>query len=686
MSAACLAGPALAADELARAPRYAPAESWIIAPPAASPTPTPDGAPVRMVYTDNQVRIGSTEQTQYVAVRMQLLTPEALQAGNLSIGWSPANEQIIVNRVAIWRAGKSIDVLQSQKFSVIQRENNLEQSILDGNLTATLQIAGLQVGDELEFAVSSKRRFTLPGERPETFMQFPIVGTLGTISFRVIESKGSAIAFRAASDAPRPVVRPLGGETEHVYQLQDPGSVTLPEGAPTRYQRARYVQVSGYADWAAVSRMFDPPFARAATLAPASPVKAEAARIAAATSDPAARTEAALRLVQEQIRYVYVGLNGGNYIPVTADETWARRFGDCKAKTALLIALLRELGIPAEPVLVSSKGGDGTDRWLPSPAAFDHVVVRATVGGKPVWLDGARQGDRHLADLYPPAALWGLPLRAAGAGLEPIAQRPLRLPHRIEVAEVDLTAGTGKPAKLKLQYTLRGEEIFAMRTELAAMVPADASKALMQYWRNEVADFEPAKVDWRFDADNRLLLLSAEGERQINWLGDATRGYSYNLYGGGFMAPDAAKRPADQPQDAPFVTAFPKFNCFATTVILPPPGKGFRWGLSSRPINQTLGGKTYWRISSLDGNVARLNSAIRVLTPEITAAEAIALNAAIDGFDNKMSYVWESPATRAKPDPGLTGGSGRFGSFADFAGPAPPCMPPGPEGTAVAAP
>ena len=30
---------------------------------------------------------------------------------------------------------------------------------------------------------------------------------------------------------------------------------------------------------------------------------------------------------------VYVGLDGGNYRPAAADDTWHRRFGDCKAKT-----------------------------------------------------------------------------------------------------------------------------------------------------------------------------------------------------------------------------------------------------------------------------------------------------------------------------------------------------------------
>lgn len=675
---ACLAVPAFAAPDMAapepgRTVGYAPASAWVVPPPPSSATPTPEGAPIRLVYNDNQVQVGTKDVEQYQAMRLHLLSPEALPVGNLSVTWAPAAETVVVNRVLIWRDGKSIDVLASQKFAVIQRENNLEQSMLDGNLTATLQIAGLQVGDELEFAITSKRRFVRAGERPETFMQFPVTGTLGTVRLRVVEPKG-ALAFYQAADVPKPVERPLGRETEHVFQMSDSASVTVPEGAPPRYALTRFVQGSGYSDWAAVSRMFAAPFDEAAKLSPTSPVKAEAARIAAASTDPVARAEAALKLVQNQVRYVYVGLNGGNYQPAMADETWTRRFGDCKAKTVLLIAVLRELGIAAEPVLVSGKGGDGTNLWLPTPTAFDHVVVRATVAGKPVWLDGTRVGDRSLANLEAPTSRWGLPLRATGAGLEPIAQRALRFPVRIEVVEIDASAGFDKPGKYRIQQTLRSDEIFGMRSELASLVPADANKVLTQYWRKQLPDVEATKTEWRFDDANRLLVLSMEGQGKVDWDGDAEDGRTHYLFGGGFMPPDEKQRPKDQPQDIPFATDFPGFSCYATTVKVPPADPRFHWVLTAKPMDRTLGGVAYWRISSFDGSVARLVKSRRVLTPEITAAEAVALNAAIDSFDNNKSYVWEkSGKTPATNDP-KPGNSGNFGSFADFAGPAPPCQ------------
>lgn len=650
---------------------YAPVPEWVTAPPAATDAPLPPGAPLRIIYSDSQTRVTAAGQEEYHSWRMKLLSPEGLAAGNVAVTWSPANEEMIIHRLAIIREGKSIDVIAAQKFSVIQRENDLEQSMLHGDLTATLQAAGLQVGDELEFAATKRRRGVAPAAGADGFMQFPLVGIRGTYRLRVIAPKDRPLTFRSAGDLPAPTTRDLGTQIEQQYVLADPASVTLPEQAPARYMIRRLVQFSDYADWGALSRAFAAPFAQAAALAPDSPVRAEARRIAAETADPARRAEAALRLVQDRIRYVYVGLDGGNYRPANADDTWRRKFGDCKGKTALLIALLGEMGIAAEPVLVASKGGDGIDERLPSPALFDHVVVRATVNGAPVWLDGTRLGDRALATIDPPLSRWVLPLRAEGAALEPLAFPAPRLPIRVDAVEIDASAGFDKPGRYRVQQTLRGDEIYGIRAQLAGVAESDANKLLTAYWRQQLPDVEASTTNWRFDEDNRLLVLGMEGEGKVEWDGDAKEGHTHYLFGGGFPPPSELKRPKDQPQDAPYANDYPAFSCYATTVKVPPAGKGFRWSFSSKPMDRTLGGIAYWRIASFDGQVARMVKSRRVDAPEISAAEAAALNAAIAGFDNNKSYVWE---VKGKGSSIVGDATSRFGSFADFAGAAPPCQ------------
>ena len=62
------------------------------------------------------------------------------------------------------------------------------------------------------------------------------------------------------------------------------------------------------------------------------------------------------------------GLPGIHAMWAGADLTWERRFGDCKGKTVLLLALLHELNIQAQPSLISTQSGDGMDARLPTLA------------------------------------------------------------------------------------------------------------------------------------------------------------------------------------------------------------------------------------------------------------------------------------------------------------------------------
>src|SRR4029079_15714886 len=73
----------------------------------------------------------------------------------------------------------------------------------------------------------------------------------------------------------------------------------------------------------------------------------------------------------------YVGLEFGihGYKPYKVTQVLARRFGDCKDKASLMIALLREVGVPAELVLVRTRRGGHLDPEPASLAIFDHAIV-----------------------------------------------------------------------------------------------------------------------------------------------------------------------------------------------------------------------------------------------------------------------------------------------------------------------
>lgn len=627
---------------------YGPAAGWVLPPPAPTDTPAAAGVPVRVVYSDIQVRLSPEADETYWTQRVRILTPEGLALGNLAITWNPGAEAVTVHSLKIVRGEQVTDMLAAARFQIIQREDNLAYAMLDGKLTATLQAPGLQVGDELEFAITTRRRDPTFGDRSTGHLQLPIATVPGAHRVRVTWPKTRSVNWQVTPDLPPPAPVLKDGEYVLAYELRDPGTSVMTEGAPARFNARRLIEYSALSDWNDISRVLWPLYEKAASLATNSPVRQEAARIAAASTDPLDRAQAALTLVQEQIRYVYVGLDDGNYRPESADDTWNRRFGDCKAKTVLLVALLRELGIKAEPVLVHSGGGDGMDQRLPNPGLFDHVIVKALINGTMYWLDGARLGDRNLKVLPPPTYRWTLPLRRGNAALESISPDAPLLPNHIDVLDVDASAGFHAPARVRAEHVYRGDGVAQLRASLSAMAPEDAQRSQDATWRAALTWVEPSTVSWRYDEEKGVIVMSMTGEGKPEWSGSQAEGYSLDIYKGGFVPPTPLRRPRDQDQTAPWSTNFPSFTCWSTTIRLPAGTAGWRWTHNALPMNLKVGGIAYWRRISLEDNVLRMVASKRTYLPELSPAQAQELNDAIPTFNKYVSSVYQIEApTRA---------------------------------------
>jgi hypothetical protein len=650
--AAAVAASPVVAPAPVREVVYAPAPAWIAPPPEPTRSPTPEGAAFRIVYNDTQVRVADGQVESFVAYRLKILKPEALDAGNVVLSWQPAGGRAAVHAVRILRNGASTDVLETAKFRILEREQNLERAALDGEYTAALQVPGLQVGDELEVAATISARDPTLGERAFGIGQLPLAGLPGAFRYRLVWPAGGSLRWQTTRDLEGRPRRGADGGEELVFELRDPSPSQPTQGAPPRYNFRRLIEYSDFASWEDLSKRFWPLYQEASSLAPNSPLRREAKRIAASAATPAERVEAALALVEDQVRYVYVGLDGGNYRPASADQTWERRFGDCKAKTALLLALLRELRIEAEPVLANLAGGDGTDQRLPSPAQFNHVLVRARIGARSYWLDGTRLGDRSRSRLPGPVFRWALPVRKAGAALEPVPAEPPRSPQILEVLDLDASAGVDKPAKVSLKRILRGDDVPPIRAQLASLSAEGATSAVRDYWHNAAGWVQAETVSWSFDEPRGALVLSLTGSADLEWSGDSASGHSLSIPGAGFYPPEPMRRPADQDSSAPWATDYPLYRCWATTIHLPAAPSGWRWAYESEAMSRKLGGTDYWRRAGLTGNVMRTVMSRRIAVPEISAAEAKSVNEQIPRFNNSVSQVFERrvAAGEAPPD------------------------------------
>lgn len=630
-----VASPALAqTDQI----RRGPAPDWAT-PSTLLPVPAGTTGPAFFRRQDVEVHLGDKGQAQYLGYRIKLLDPAALPLGNISIAWSPGAGAPIVHTIKVFRDGQAIDVLKDARFDILRREDQLEAAKLDGTLTAVLRVPDLRVGDELEVDMTIFSSDPGLGRNEAGILLLGSSPAPGRYHLGLSWDPGREPRVQPTADMTAAMAK---GERAVDFRFDNPGLLSPPKDAPIRYQWQRAVEFSQFADWPTVSRHFAPMFAKAATPAAGSAVKREAARIAAAQSRPLDRAAAALKLVQQDVRYIYVGLNGGNLIPATADETWQRRYGDCKGKTVLLLALLAEMGIEAEPVLINSGGSDdGFDQRLALPQLFDHVLVRARIDGKSYWLDGTLPAvappDPRL--VYPVS--WVLPLTARGSALEKLTWQPAATPDEINLFEIDARVGFDKPARITSTEILRGMKGLQKQVQFA---PVTAAQLLDAFRQNAIGDtFQTIDaVTWRYDQAAGASILTISGTGTFDWTDDGAGGKSLALPGGGFSPPERRVRSSDQDQNAPFYTKA-DYTCSVTTLRVPASTQAKQWS-AKNGFDTRLFGRAYHRAWDMRDGAIRMIRSSRIEQPEIDAAAARRDNARIASFDNSMGWVSYDPA------------------------------------------
>ncbi|NIJ06904.1 tetratricopeptide (TPR) repeat protein [Sphingomonas vulcanisoli] len=612
--------------------KIAPPAAWVIANQPLPIVASDNAADLRLV--EIQTRYDTQGVHQYAHQIVRVLQPQAVQAfGTVGAVWQPATDKLTFHRISIRRDGTEIDALKDGSgIQVIRREAGLEAATIDGRLTATLPLPDLRVGDEIELAYTIDSLNPVLAGHLEGDSTLVRALPLDRMIVRHSWAKSLPMHWLVGNGLPRPIITNADGITAITIDRSN----YLAPLAPSRYIDANRLTVTDFPDWQSLSRLFAGLFDKAATLAPDSPVRAEVARIAAASSEPKARASAALALVQTQIRYL-ARLDGlGSYQPASADDVWKQRAGDCKGKTALLTAILRGLGIDAEPALVSTQLGDGLDKTLPVAGRFNHVIVRATIAGKAYWLDGTRIGDRDLDSLAVPAFQWALPLTAAGSALVPlIATEPAR-PTEEWTLDLDARDGISLPAKATGIGILRGDGASGFRTMMSFLSPAQRDQVLTKLWSERHDWLEIKAVTYAVDDKSGEVRIGFTGTGKMDWNtkgADASYRYQANkAFLGTLVAP---QRSPDEPA-AP-VQVGETYTVTHQTILLPNKGAGFY--VDGEAIDRTEGGIHYQRTATIREGAFTMMATTRNKAEELSLADAKAADEKATEIFNKNLYV-----------------------------------------------
>lgn len=122
------------------------------------------------------------------------------------------------------------------------------------------------------------------------------------------------------------------------------------------------------------------------------------------TSGKTTREEKAAAIVQflsREVRYTGVEFGDAAIIPHAPAEVLKHKYGDCKDKSTLAVAMLRAAGIPAYVALLNAGQRQDVPADTPGMGLFDHAIVYLP-GTPELWIDAtdeyARLGQLPQAD------------------------------------------------------------------------------------------------------------------------------------------------------------------------------------------------------------------------------------------------------------------------------------------------
>jgi transglutaminase-like putative cysteine protease len=488
-----LVGVAQAAPQ-ARGLKLGPPPAWVetFPLPSATDAAKDDGNGIDELLLDEQ--INPAEQATYFRSARRFVTAAGVERGSqLSFRWDPSYQTLTVHGVTLIRGAKRIDALRPGALRVLQREGGMEFNLFDGTLTAAVVLDDVRTGDTLEFA------FTRTGYNPIFAGKY--IDDLGMRSdvpfaelrFRLLWPQQRHLYRKAHGEIPIPRMTVTGDTLELVWEAHRVPALMIESDLPSWYDPSPWLQLSEFETWNDVARWAMPLYARGK---PGKQVQALARRFEAEGKNGRERAVAALRFVQEEIRYLGFEMGTGSHRPNPPELVLSRRFGDCKDKALLLVALLEELGLKAWPALVHTQFAQDLDHWHPSPLAFNHVIVCTDVMGVEFWLDPTetRQGGPLDIAATPPFRR-ALLVDETTAGLSEIS-----VPRQsvTEIHENWSVPSLKEPASFVVTTTFRGPAANQARARYLNRRHEEMDKSALEFYTERypgVSTAKPLTVD-----------------------------------------------------------------------------------------------------------------------------------------------------------------------------------------------
>lgn len=376
-----------------------------------------------VLFEDGLLRVerDGTSRRTFRTVAQVITQDAAKEWGQWSLSYRPDRERITLNWIRVVRADGTV-LSDRPEVDHETFESADENQVYSGRKVRQLTLGGVAAGTIVDVSYTLETyRPTLPGDLYQRWFvsQWSPVRRL---RYMVDAPAGRPVTIATPNFGIVPTVQERGGRTTHTWTDQEIPALTLENFSAFPNTVVKEVRIWGWAGWTKVGEWYARLGRGRDAITPA--VSRAFAERAGDTTDVDALLEIAQRWIAQDFRYVSVGLGDGNYQPRLPSDVVQTRFGDCKDKAALFIALARSFGVEAFPVLLNSSGL--IDSVPVSLERFDHAIVALERDGELTFLD--------LTDDLLPYGFVPLPLQ----GTLGLMVRPNGLSHWVRLPESPL--------------------------------------------------------------------------------------------------------------------------------------------------------------------------------------------------------------------------------------------------------
>jgi len=429
---------------------------------------------------------------------------------------------------------EAVDVAANSKETI--DSGQMGMNIYDPNSKVIVtNISGLEIGDILHWITrTTTQRAVIPGE----FADENVFEGDGYIRHTVYEVYAPAdkplkkIVLR--DEVPGTVkysTQPGEDQTViHRWEVTNVPRMFNEASMPPYENVLQRVLVSTTPDWRDVSKWYwalSKPHLDTAT----PELKKTVADLTSGAKSDMDKMKAMFYFVSQKIRYM--GLtpekDSPGFEPHDVCLTFDKKYGVCRDKAALLVAMLREAGLNAYPVLVNV--GSKKDREVPD-AGFNHAIAGVELKkGEYILMDPT---DEHTRDLLPThdGNQSYLVARPEGEGVLVSAIKPPE-DNMLRVKTTGILTSGGLEAKSELNFDGVNDDIFrntfsmlkpddmrrGFETYLKAAMPGARLKSLKVTPENMLDMSTPVKVEIEFSVDDMTATGHGKSVVSVPWIG-----------------------------------------------------------------------------------------------------------------------------------------------------------------------